>query len=94
MRAAIFAGHPSLSIVSGEITDREVQFWRKDLKQKRRVLTRYSVEEFVATLAEHGPDHYRHAIRYFGLLAARFRTQTSAALFALLGPRSAFVCEG
>ncbi len=26
-----------------EITDREVQFWRKDLKQKRRVLTRYSI---------------------------------------------------
>jgi len=68
-----------------EITDREVQFWRKDLKQKRRVLTRYSIEEFVATLAEHVPDHYRHAIRYFGLLAPGSKRQTSAALFALLG---------
>lgn len=68
-----------------EITDREVQFWRKDLKQKRRVLTRYSVEEFVATLAEHVPEHYRHAIRYFGLLAPRAKGQTSAALFGLLG---------
>ena len=68
-----------------EITDREVQFWRKDLKQKRRVLTRYSIEEFVATLANHVPDHYRHAIRYFGLLAPRSKGQTSAALFTLLG---------
>jgi hypothetical protein len=68
-----------------EITDREVQFWRKDLKQKRRVLTRYSVEEFVATLAEHVPDHYRHAIRYFGLLAPGSKRRTSAAIFALLG---------
>jgi len=68
-----------------EITDREVQFWRKDLKQKRQVLARYSIEEFVATLAEHVLDRYRHAIRYFGLLAPGSKRQTSAALFALLG---------
>ena len=72
-----------------KITDREVQFWRKgpekDLKQKRRVLTLYSIEEFVATLAEHVPDHYRHAIRYFGLLAPGSKGQTSVALCALLG---------
>jgi hypothetical protein len=49
------------------------------------VLTRYSVEEFVATLSEHVPDHYRHAIRYFGLLAPGSKHQTSAALFTLLG---------
>lgn len=67
-----------------KITDQEVQFWRKDLKQKRPVLTRYSVEEFVASLAEHVPDGYRHAIRYFGLLAPGTKARTSAALFALL----------
>jgi Putative transposase/Transposase zinc-binding domain len=68
-----------------KVTDREVQFWRKDLKLKRQVLTRYPTEEFVATLAEHVPDHYRHAIRYFGLLAPGSKRQTSGALFALLG---------
>src|SRR5271166_2519123 len=68
-----------------KVTDGEIQFWRKDLKQKRRVLTRYSSEDFVATLAEHVPDRYRHGMRYFGLLAARTKGQTFAALFALLG---------
>ena len=70
-----------------KITDREVQFWRKDLKEKRRVLTWYSIEEFVATLAEHVPDRYRHAIRYFGLLAPASKGRTSAALFVLLGQK-------
>ncbi|MFZ3210829.1 MAG: transposase [Terriglobales bacterium] len=68
-----------------EITDREVQFRRKDLKQKRQVITWYSIEEFVATLAEHVLDRYRHAIRYFWLLAPGSKRRTSAALFALLG---------
>lgn len=40
-----------------------------------------------ATLAEHVPDRYRHAIRYFGLLAPRSKGRTSAALFALLGQK-------
>jgi hypothetical protein len=68
-----------------KITDREVHFWRKDLKLKQWVLTRYSVNEFVAALAEHVPDRYRHAIRYFGLMAPGTKSRTSAALFALLG---------
>ncbi len=68
-----------------KITDREVQFLTKDKKQKRVVIIRYSIEEFVARLAEHVPDHYRHAIRYFGLLAPRSKGRTSAALFVLLG---------
>jgi hypothetical protein len=42
-------------------------------------------EGFVATLAEHVPDRYRHAIRYFGLLAPGSKARTSAAVFALLG---------
>jgi hypothetical protein len=66
------------------ITADEVQFWRKDLRQKRPVLTRYSMKEFAITLAEHVPDRYRHAVRYFGLLAPGAKRQTSAALFALL----------
>jgi hypothetical protein len=52
-----------------KVTDREVQFRTKDLKEKREVITHYSVKAFVAVLAEHRPDRYRHAVRYFGLLA-------------------------
>jgi putative transposase/transposase-like zinc-binding protein len=69
------------------ITDREVQFRTKDLKLKRVVTTRYSTEEFVATLAEHVPDRCSHAIRNFGLLAPRSKARTHAALFALLGQK-------
>jgi hypothetical protein len=54
-----------------KVTDREVEFWKKDLKLKQRVNLRYSIEEFVAVLADHVPDHYRHAIRYFGLVCGR-----------------------
>jgi hypothetical protein len=68
-----------------EITDREVGFRTKDLKEKRVVESRYSIEAFVAALSEHVPDRYRHAIRYFGLLAPGSKGRTSAALFALLG---------
>jgi hypothetical protein len=67
-----------------KITDREVQYLAKDTKEKRMVRIRYSNEEFVATLAEHVPDRYRHAMRYFELLAPRSKRRTSAALFALL----------
>jgi hypothetical protein len=68
-----------------KITNREVRFWTKDKILKRRVNISYTPEEFVAILAEHVPDRYRHAIRYFGLLAPRSKARTSAAVFALLG---------
>jgi hypothetical protein len=68
-----------------EITDQDVVFWTKDLRLKKKVETRYSITEFVATLADHVPDRYCHAIRYFGLLAPSSKRKTSAALFALLG---------
>jgi Putative transposase/Transposase zinc-binding domain len=68
-----------------KITDHEIQFLRKDLKLKEWVLTCYSLADFIATLADHVPDRYRHAIRYFGLLAPGAKAQTGAALFALLG---------
>lgn len=68
-----------------KITAQEIEFLTKDLKQKRVVITRYPREKFVEALADHVPDHYRHTIRYFGLLAPRSKCCTSAAVFALLG---------
>lgn len=66
------------------VTNLEVEFWTKDKKQKRKVVTRWSSEQFVSALAEHIPDRYRHAMRYFGLLAPRSSNQMSAALFTIL----------
>ena len=50
-----------------KITDRDVEFLARDTKTKRLVPTRYSLQKFVALLAEHVPDRYRQAIRYFGI---------------------------
>jgi hypothetical protein len=49
------------------------------------VATTYTPEELVKLLADHVPDRYKHAIRYFGLLSPRSKARTSAALFAILG---------
>jgi hypothetical protein len=68
-----------------KITEREVEFLTKDLKEKRIVTTRYLIEDFVDALAAHVPDRYRHAMRRFGLLAPRTQRTTSAALFLRLG---------
>jgi putative transposase/transposase-like zinc-binding protein len=68
-----------------KVTDQEVQFWSKDLRLKRWVLTSYTIQEFVALLADQVPDRYRHTMRYFGLLAPRSKSRTSAGLFMLLG---------
>jgi hypothetical protein len=68
-----------------EITSEKVRFWVKDKKLKKRVISESSPAEFVAMLAEHVPERYRHSVRHFGLLAPRSKAQTSSALFALLG---------
>jgi Putative transposase/Transposase zinc-binding domain len=67
-----------------KITDGQVEFWRKDLKQRKWVLTRYSVEEFVSLLGQHVHDRYRHSVRYFGLLAPGAKHLTSAATLMIL----------
>lgn len=67
------------------ITDVAVRFSLKDKKLKKRVSAECSPVEFVAPLAEHVPDRYRHAVRYFGLLAPRSKYQTATAILLLLG---------
>jgi hypothetical protein len=68
-----------------EVTTEKVRFWLKDKKLKKRVISECSPAEFVAMLAEHVPERYRHSVRRFGLLSPRSKAQTSGALFALLG---------
>ena len=41
--------------------------------------------KFVALMAEHVPDRYRHSMRYFGLLSPRAKCENSEAVFQSLG---------
>ena len=68
-----------------EITGSMVRFSFKDKRLKLRASTECSPADFVALLAEHVPDRYRHAVRYFGLLAPRSKRRTATAIFLLLG---------
>jgi len=70
-----------------KVTDEEVLFRTKDLKQKRVVITRYSTEHFIDLLADHVRERYQHAMRYFGLLAPGSKRKTSEAMFVALGQK-------
>ena len=61
-----------------------VEYLAKDTRNKRSVLVQYTNEEFVDILAQHVPDPYGHAMRYFGLLSPRCKAQVWAAVFVLL----------
>ncbi|MFL6305716.1 MAG: transposase [Candidatus Sulfotelmatobacter sp.] len=61
-----------------------VEYRAKDTRNKRDVLLQFQNQEFVDTLAQHVPDRYRHAMRYFGLLAPRCKARLWAAVFVAL----------
>ena len=65
-------------------TSEEISFRTQDHKQKREVVTRYTPEKFIELLSDHVPDHYRHAIRHFGLLAPRTKGPAFGSIFAQL----------
>jgi hypothetical protein len=67
------------------IGKRNIRFWYKDKKLRRRVYVQCSLEEFIDRWAQHIPERYQHAVRSFGLFAPRSVKQTSAAIFAILG---------
>ena len=67
------------------IGERSVTFWYKDKKQRRRVYVKCSLEEFIDRWAQHIPECYQHTVRSFGLFAPRLLSQTSAAIFVLIG---------
>ena len=84
--AGRYARHPPIAQHRFRVISRqEIRFVTKDTRTKRTVETTYTPAEFLATLADHVPDRYRHNIRYFGLLAPRVKGQTHDAVFALLG---------
>lgn len=68
-----------------KVADGEVEYVAKDTKRGVLATATCTLDRFVRLLAAHVPDNYRHAIRYFGILAPRARGQMYAALFLLLG---------
>jgi len=67
------------------IGEQTVRFWYKDKKLRRRAEVQCSLKEFIERWTQHIPEHYQHAVRSFGLFAPRALSQTSAAVFAILG---------
>jgi Putative transposase len=67
------------------IGKRTVRFWYKDKKLHRRVDVELSLEDFVDRWAQHIPERHQHAVRGFALFSPRSLSQTSAAIFAILG---------
>ncbi len=65
----------------------EVRFLTKDKKLRRKVITSYTTQEFIARLADQVQDHYRHGVRYFGLLAPQSIGKSYEVFMALLGQR-------
>lgn len=61
-----------------------VEYLATDTRNKRRVFMQCTNGEFVEILAQHVPDPYSHAMRYFGLLSPRCKAQVWAAVFVLL----------
>jgi Putative transposase len=68
-----------------DVGERTVTFWFKDKKLRRRVFVQCSLEEFIDRWTQHIPERYQHAVRSFGLFGPRSLTQTSAAIFVILG---------
>ncbi|MBA3916596.1 MAG: transposase, partial [Acidobacteriales bacterium] len=54
--------------------DQSVSFLAKDKKLNRLITITYTTGDFIAGLADQVPDHYRHGVRYFGLLAPRCKS--------------------
>jgi hypothetical protein len=65
----------------------EVRFLTKDKKLRRKVITTYTPQEFIARLADQVQDRYRHGVRYFGLLAPQSIGKGYEVFMALLGQR-------
>jgi hypothetical protein len=53
---------------------------QKEHKKKIKKPVHYTLWKFILLLTNHIPDHYRHSVRYYGLLAPRLRRRAQEAL--------------
>lgn len=66
------------------VHEEEVTYQEKNTRARRHVERRSTPGTLVSLLSEHVPDHYRHSMRYFGLLAPRTKHNVWPAIFMLL----------
>jgi putative transposase/transposase-like zinc-binding protein len=86
--AARYLRRPPIAKRRFEEVDGEViKFWTKDTKTNETVLDALAKTEFVERLADHTPEKYQHAVRYYGLLAPRSRNRAFSFILALLGKK-------
>ena len=69
------------------IGEQSLTYWTDDKKLDCRVQVQCSLTQFIDRWAQHILDLYQHAVRTFGLFAPRALSQTSPAVFALLGQK-------
>src|ERR1700756_3713423 len=69
------------------VSETEVVYQVKNTRAKAMCETRSTPAKFVALMAEHVQDRYRHSMRYFGLLSPRAKSENSEAVFQSLGQR-------
>jgi Putative transposase len=65
------------------ISAEEVVYQSKDTRTKNFVEKRCTPEQFVDLIAQHVPGHYRHSMRYFGVLAPTVKGRIGITVFAL-----------
>jgi Putative transposase/Transposase zinc-binding domain len=65
------------------ISAEEVVYQSKDTRTKSFIEKRCTPEQFVDLIAQHVPGHYRHSMRYFGLLAPTVKARIGITVFAL-----------
>jgi hypothetical protein len=68
-----------------KVSELEIVYQVKDTRARTMLETRSTPAEFMALIAEHVPDRYRHSMRYFGLLSPRTKGESSKAIFQMLG---------
>lgn len=56
----------------------------KDRKARQQVPTEFRTGDLIRLLGEHVPEHYKHSVRYFGLLAPRAINKRMAGVFVAL----------
>jgi hypothetical protein len=64
-----------------------IRFSFKDKKSMTKKIQQYPVRQYIDLLADQVPDRYRHAVRYFGLLAPRSKGRGYKVFLALLNQK-------
>ncbi len=68
-------------------TEKRVTYQTKDTRTKTVRENTCTLAEFVRLLSQHVGDHYKHSMRYFGLLAPRTKRETASGIYLQLNQK-------